>query len=201
MRLVVATPAEKKPAAPNSKTAPTVEVQRQGGGGTKVLVGLGVLLVLVVGVAVGWETFRAKMEERMKGQGSEERLTGDVPLGPPGQRRDNRKSREVGPNAESNVVPAEEEDLALPEKKQKPKPPPQTQVALSSLPPAERAWRSVKVDFEKLQNTNESTAKKYRMKMNVLEDQRDRLSEPAFVKEAGVLDEQLRAELAKPENQ
>ncbi len=197
----MATPAEKKPAAPNSKTAPTVEVQRAGGN-TKLFVGLGVLLLLVVGVAVGWDTFRSAMEERMKGQGSEERITGDLPVGPPGQRKDSRKSREVGPNAESHVVAAEEEDLALPEKKQKPKPvAPANPVALANLPPAERAWRSVKGDFEKLQNANESTAKKYRMKMNVLEDQRERVSESVFVREAGVLDEQLRAELAKPENQ
>lgn len=195
MALGVATPAENKPAAP--KPAAPVSPPAAKGSNVKLLVGLGVMIALVVGVVVGWNSFRARMEAKMQGQGGEERLTGDLPIGPP-QPRDSHKVREVGLPS-SQVVEADDDDLATPEKKHKPKPPPPPLPA--NAPPAERAWRSLKTDFERLQSNNETTAKKYRMRYLTLDDQRSTMAEPALVKEASGLDELIRAELAKPENQ
>jgi hypothetical protein len=96
------------------------------------------------------------------------------------------------------VAPAEDEDeLSTLGKKKKP-PPPKPPAAVS---PVDRAWRGVKNDFDKLEGKNESTARKYRMRMLTLEDRKDKVAEPTFVKEAGALEEALRDELAKPENQ
>ena len=204
----MATPAEKKPAAPvaAAPAAKAAAPSKSGGGGGKLLVGLGIGAVLLVGVAVGWNVFRDKMEEKMKGMGGEERLTGDVPLGPPGQRRDG-KSREIGGVPQevhtvasvSNGV-SDDEDLSAPAQKKKPKPVAVAAIP-SNLPPAERAWRNLKADYDRLESNNDNTAKKYRMRVNVLEDKRGSLAEAAFVKEATTLDELIRADLAKPENQ
>ena len=67
----------------------------------------------------------------------------------------------------------------------------------TNLPPAERSWRNLKADYDRLEGINETAAKKYRMRVNVLEDKRVSLGEAAFVKEAGTLDEQIRVDLAK----
>jgi hypothetical protein len=196
MALLVATPAEKKPAAP--KPAAPAAAASSSGGGVKLLIGLGVLIALVVGVVVAWNSFRARMEAKMQGQGGEERLTGEMPSGPPSQLKDSHRVREVGLPT-SQVVESDDEDLASPEKKHKPKPPPPP-LPLNA-PPAERAWRTLKTDYDKLQGNNETTAKKYRMRFFVLQNQREGMPEAQFVKEAGSLDEEVRAELAKPENQ
>lgn len=153
---------------------------------------IGLLMVIVIGAGVAWEMFRSKMEELQQGQGGEGRLGVDGPIG---MQRE-RKSRELKPKEEPVVAAPtpEEDDLAGLGKKKKPPPP-------KVYPPAERAWRAVKADYDKLQASNETTAKKYRMKMLTLEDRKDKLAEAAFVKEAGVLEEALKQELAKPENQ
>jgi hypothetical protein len=194
MALLVATPAEKKPAAPKPAAAPAAQASK--GSGVKLLVGLGVMVALVVGVVLLWNGFRARMEAKMQGQGGEERLTGELPVAPPPP-KDPHRVREVG-LPQSQVVESDDDDLSAPEKKHKPKPPPPLPV---NAPPAERAWRSLKTDFERLQSNNETTAKKYRMRYMTLDDQRKEMPEAQLVKEAGGLDEQIRAELAKPENQ
>lgn len=163
------------------------------GGGIAVYVVMGLLVVLVVGAAVGWELFRSRMEELQQGQGGEERL--GVTGVPNGFQRE-RKSRELKPKEEPVVAApvSDEDDLTGLGKKKKPPPPKQ-------YPPAEKAWRAVKADYDKLEARNESTAKKYRMKVLTLEDRKDSLSEAAFVKEAAALESVLKDELAKPENQ
>ncbi len=204
----MATPAEKKPAVPRDTVPekPAVGGSKGSGGGLKLLLGLGALVLLIVGVGVGWSVFTARMEEKMKGQGGEERIYGEARTGPPGQRE--KKSREIGGEKQevnvvqgvSNAVDPDEEDLSAPEKKKKAVKPPPPPVP-SNLPPAERSWRSLKADYERLESANETNARKYRMRFNVLEDKRGSLAEAAFIKEANSLDEQIRAELAKPENQ
>ena len=193
---VVANPAAK----PSASAAPaaaavqaTVAPAEAKKGGFAIWVVIGLLVVLVVGAAIGWELFRSRMEELQQGQGGEERL--GVSGVPNGVQRE-RKSRELKPKEEAVVaapVP-EEDDLTGLGKKKKPPPPKQ-------YPPAERAWRAVKADYDKLEARNESTAKKYRMKVLTLEDRKDSASEAQFVKEAGALESQLKDELAKPENQ
>jgi hypothetical protein len=96
---------------------------------------------------------------------------------------------------------SDEEDLSAPAQKKKPKPIAAAPAIPSNLPPAERAWRTVKSDYDRLESNNDNTAKKYRMRVNVLEDKRSSLAEAAFVREASSLDELIRADLAKPENQ
>lgn len=154
---------------------------------------LPLLVLAVIGVGIAWEMFRAKMEAAQQGQGGEERL--GVVGGPNGIHQE-RKSRELKP-----IVPApapapvtDEEELTGLGKKKKPPPP-------KVYPPAEKAWRSVKADYDKLQARNESTARKYRIRILAMEDRKDSMPEQAFVKEAGALEEALKAELAKPENQ
>jgi hypothetical protein len=149
------------------------------------------LLLTVIGAGVAWEMFRAKMEAAQQGQGGDERLG----LGGPGALKD-RKSREI---KEKEVVPtpppaSDEDELSGLGKKKKP-PPPKT------YPPAEKAWRAVKADYDKLQAHNDSTARKYRIRILAMEDRKDSAPEAAFVKEAGALENELKAELAKPENQ
>jgi hypothetical protein len=153
-----------------------------------------VLVLGLVGIGVAWEMFRAKMEAMQQGQGGEARL--GVSGGPtgPGERR----SREVKVGTTPVAAPAPEEDEVTVLGKKKKPPPPKPAPALT---PVDRAWRSVKADYDKLEARNETSAKKYRMRMMKLEDQRSAPSEASFVKEAGALEEQLRDELAKPENQ
>ena len=152
------------------------------------------LVLGLVGIGVGWEMFRAKMEALQQGQGGESRL-GVVSVGP-----DGRKTREVKVGQPTPVVVAPvvdaDEITGLGKKK---KPPPLKPA--SALAPVDRAWRSVKGDFDKLEARNETTARKYRMRMLTLEDRKSSVGEGAFVKEAGVLEEELRVELGKPENQ
>ncbi|MFT3840246.1 MAG: hypothetical protein QM723_24880 [Myxococcaceae bacterium] len=206
----MATPAEKKPAVARDTAPAQPAVGADGkpkaqGGGLKLLLGLGGLVVLIVGVGVGWTVFTARMEEKMKGQGGEERIYGEARTGPPGHER---KSREIGGEIQqmntvqgvNNAVDPDEEDLSAPEKKKK-----AVKVAAqavpSNLPPVERTWRNLKADYERLESNNETNARKFRMRFNVLEDKRSSLAEAAFIKEANALDDQIRAELAKPENQ
>ena len=150
-------------------------------------------LVVVIGVGIAWETFRANMEAAQQGQGGEQRL--GVVDGPLGTGND-RRSRELKPK-EAPPPPApvsDEEELSGLGKKKKP-PPPKT------YPPAERAWRAVKADFDKLEARNETTARKYRIRILAMADRKDSTPEAAFVKEASALEEALKDELAKPENQ
>lgn len=204
----MATPAEKKPAVPRDTAPahPAVGGSGSKGSGLKLLLGLGGLVVLIVGVGVGWSVFTARMEEKMKGQGGEDRIYGEARTGPPGQHE--RKSREIGGELQqmntvqgvNNAVDPDEEDLSAPEKKKKAvKAAPQAVV--TNLPPVERSWRNLKADYERLESNNETNARKYRMRFNVLEDKRSSLAEAAFIKEADALDGQIRAELSKPENQ
>ena len=185
----MANPAAKTPEAPPAAAAPAAAEKKSGGVAVYIVIGL--LMVLVIGAGVAWEMFRSRMEELQQGQSGESRI-GDPHTGP---QRD-RKSRELKPKEEPVVAaPApEEDDLTGLGKKKKPPPPKQ-------YPPVERAWRSVKADYEKLQGRNESTAKKYRMKMLTLEDRKDSIAEASFIKEATALEEQLKEELSKPENQ
>ena len=151
-----------------------------------------ILILGVIGVGVAWEGFRAKMEAAQQGQGGEQRL--GVADGPNGTVRE-RKSRELKVVKAALPPPVvEEEELTALGKKKKPPPP-------KVYPPAERAWRSLKADYDKLEGRNETTAKKYRIKILAMEDRKDSTPEAAFVKEAAVLEEALRTELAKPENQ
>ncbi len=183
-------PAAPAPAAAAAQASVPAEKKK---GGFGIYIVLGLLVVLGVGAAVGWEMFRSRMEELQQGQGGEERL--GVSGVPNGIQRD-RKSRELKPKEEPVAVApvAEEDDLTGLGKKKKPPPPKQ-------YPPAEKAWRAVKADYDRLEARNESTAKKYRMKVLTLEDRKDSVAEAQFVKEAGALESQLKDELAKPENQ
>lgn len=150
------------------------------------------VIVAVVGVAVWLEKKRSDLEEAQQGQGGEERL--GVIGGPSGMTRE-RKSRELKPKEEPAPVPVSDEDeLSGLGKKKKPPP-------AKVYPPAERAWRAVKADFDKLEARNETTARKYRIRILAMEDRKDTTPEAAFVKEAGALEDALKAELAKPENQ
>ncbi len=151
-------------------------------------------IVLVgVGVAVWLDRKRAEIEEAQQGQGGEQRL--GVADGPLGMQRE-RKSRELKPKeAPPPPVPVSDDDELTGLGKKKKPPPPKT------YPPAEKAWRAVKADFDKLEARNETTARKYRIRILAMEDRKDSTSEASFVKEAGVLEEALKAELAKPENQ
>ena len=152
-------------------------------------------LVVLIGVGVGWEMFRARMEELQQGQGGDARL-GVVGSGPAGQR--DRKSREVRVGEQvAPVAPVGDDDLTGLGTKKKPPPPKPT----APLTAVERAWRGAKGSYDKLESRNESTARRYRIRVNALEGRKESASEPTFVKEAGVLEEELRAELAKPENQ
>ena len=154
------------------------------------------LLVLgLVGIGVGWEMFRAKMEAMQQGQGGEARL--GVVGGP--VRSGDGRSREVKVGTAPVVAaPVTDDDEVTGLGKKKKPPPPKPAAALT---PVDRAWRSVKGDYDKLEARNETSAKKYRMKMLTLEDRKSSTAEASFVKEAGALEEQLRDELAKPENQ
>jgi hypothetical protein len=189
----VATPAAKPPvnrraAAP----APTAKPARQFG---ILYVIIPVLGVLGVGVIVGWEMFRAQMEQLQQGQGAEH-------LVHPSPSVKERRSRELKAPDEpkaveaSKAVAAEDELVELGRRKKtlpaKPAAP---------LPPVERAWRSVKSDFDKLEQHSDPSARKYRLRMLSLEDRKGSMSEPMFLKEAAALEAELKAELAKPENQ
>ena len=152
------------------------------------------VIAVVIGVGVAWELFRARMEALQQGQGGEQRL--GVVDGPMGTIRE-RKSRELKPKEEAPVVvaPVSDEDELTGLGKRK-KPP-----ALKVYPPAEKAWRAVKADYDKLEGRNETTARKYRIKILSLDGSRATASEAAFIKEAAVLEEALKEELSKPENQ
>jgi hypothetical protein len=150
------------------------------------------LLIAVVGIAVAWENFRARMEQAQQGQGGEERL--GMVDGPMGMTRE-RKSRELKPKEEpAPMAPVTDEELTGLGKKKKPPPP-------KVYPPAERAWRAVKADYDKLQGRNETTARKYRIRILAMGDRKDTQPEAAFIKEAASLEAELKDELAKPENQ
>ncbi len=153
-----------------------------------------VLVLGLVGIGVAWEMFRAKMEAMQQGQGGEARL--GVVGGPAGA--GDRRSREVKVGTTPVAAPVVDEDEVAGLGKKKKPPPPKPAAALT---PVDRAWRSVKGDFDKLEARNETTARKYRMRMLTLEDKKTQASEANFVKEAGTLEELLRDELAKPENQ
>lgn len=177
---VSASPAAVEAAAPKKKFNPLYVV-------------LPLIVLAVVGVGVAWEAFRAQMEAAQQGQGGEQRL--GVTDGPSGTLNE-RKSRELKPKeAPPPPVPVSDEDELTGLGKKK-KPP-----AVKTLPPTERAWRAVKGDFDKLEGRNETTARKYRLRIRVMEDKKDTLSEGAFIKEAGALEDELKTELAKPENQ
>ncbi len=154
---------------------------------------LPILLAGVIGIGVAWEDFRAKMEASQQGQGGEARIgIGDGPRGIQFE----RKSRELKPKeAPPPPAVAPEDELTGLGKKKRPPPPPKT------YPPAERAWRAVKADYDRLEARNDATAKKYRIRILAMEDRKDSLPEAAFIKEATALEEQLKNELTKPENQ
>lgn len=184
-----------KPSAPRAAAAPPPAVAAPVAEKKKfnaLYVIIPVVGVILIAVVVGAELFRAEMEARQQGQGGEEKL--GVIGGPMGMQHE-RKSRELKPK-EPVVAPpvSDDEDLTGLGKKKKP-PPPKT------YPPVEKAWRSVKGEYDKLEARNETTAKKYRMKVLTLEDRKTSVSEASFVKEAGALEDALRVELAKPENQ
>lgn len=176
-------------AAPSASTAAAVP----GKGFNWLFVIVPLLVLSLVGVGVGWEMFRSKMEALQQGQGGE---SGLGVLGGPAGAKD-RKSREVKVG-EAPVAPVVEEDQLTGLGKKK-KPPPPKPVA--ALQPADRAWRAVKGDYDRLEARNESTARKYRMRILTLEGGKASMPEVSFVKEAGVLEEELRGELTKPENQ
>lgn len=152
-----------------------------------------VLVLAAIGIGVAWEDFRAKMEASQQGQGGEDRL--GVVDGPRGAQNE-RKSRELKPKEALPPPPPvlDEDELTGLGKKKRPPPP-------KIYPPAEKAWRAVKADYDKLEARNDATAKKYRLRILTMEDRKDKLPEAAFVKEAAAMEEQLKSELAKPENQ
>ena len=103
------------------------------------------------------------MEALQQGQGGESRLGMSGPVG-----AGDRRSREVkvGQPTPPPAPVVDEEEVTGLGKKRKP-PPPKPTAALS---PADRAWRAVKGDYDKLEGRNETTARKYRMRVTVLED-------------------------------
>lgn len=186
-----ASPGAAAPATAAAAAAPAKPAKKSYG----LYIGIGVLLLVLGAIGVAWEMWRAEMEARNQGKAGEDRLN----LAAPGDewgnlRRDNKsreKKEEVAPPPPA--VSSDEEDLLNLKKKKK--------VVAAPLTPVEKAWRQVKGDFDKLESRNETSAKKYRVKMLALEDKRTSQAEAAFIKEANALDEQLKAELAKPENQ
>src|SRR4051794_9470883 len=108
------------------------------------LVILPLVILSLVGIGVAWETFRAKMEAMQQGQGGESRL--GVSGGQVG--RGERKSREVKVGtAPVAAAPVTEDDEVTGLGKKKKPPPPKPAAALS---PVDRAWRSLKSDYDKL---------------------------------------------------
>ncbi len=156
---------------------------------------LPLILVVAVGIGVGWEVFRANLEAAQQSRDREARLGVDGPIGA----QKDRRSRELKPIEVPvplrAVAPDDDELTGLGKRK---KPPLQKVVNQS---PVERTWRLLKADFDKLEAKNETTARKYRIRILRMEDRRANTPEELFVKEASVLQEALKLELTKPENQ
>ena len=191
----MANPAAKPPSARPDAQAGAAPLPGSGRKLNPLVVIIPLVVMVLVAAGLGWELFRDRMEAQQRGSGDDSGLGLD---GASGLRRD-RKSREVKVAGEPAPAPApsDDDDLAGLGKKKKPalvKP-------SGPVAPAERAWRAVKSDYDKLEARNETTARKYRMRILTLEDRKTSTAEPSFVKEAGVLEEELRGELAKPENQ
>ena len=192
----MANPAAKPPVSPASVAASPAVAQSSGPKKkfNFAYVVIPVVLLAVGGVVVGLDHLRAKMEAAQQGQGGEERL--GVTDGLIGARNE-RKSRELKPK-EAPLPPVavgeDDEQLVGLGKKKKPPPP-------KPLTPVERAWKSVKADYDKLEARNETTIKKYRIRFLVIEGRKGSSAEAAFIKEAGALEDALKIELAKPENQ
>lgn len=192
----MANPAAKPPVSPASVAASPAVAQPSGQKKKFNLAYVFVPLVLLAvgGVVFGLDTLRAKMEAAQQGQGGEERL--GITDGPTGIRNE-RKSRELKPKEPAPAPPpvSEDEELMVGLGKKKKPPPPKV------LTPVERAWKSVKADYDKLEARNETTIKKYRIRFLAIEGRKDSAGEAAFIKEAGALEDALKIELAKPENQ
>ncbi len=153
------------------------------------------LLILGVGGAVAWDMFRAEMEAEQQGKGGDPQLgLGDGPMGTLKERKSRElKSKEVLVAPAPAPVTDAEELTGLGKKKKT--------AAPKVYPPAERAWRAVKGDFDRLEARNETTARKYRIQILAMEGRKDSTPESSFVKEASALEEVLKGELAKAENQ
>lgn len=152
------------------------------------------LVLMVLGVAVAWESFRAKMEDAQR-KGSGEAGLGVERPGAPGKERKSRELKTTETSPPPLPVPSEDEVTGLGKKKKK------TVAAAKVYSPSERAWRSVKADYDRLEARNETTARKYRLRILAMEGRRDSISEASFVREASELGEMLKSELTKPENQ
>lgn len=156
------------------------------------------LLVAVVGIIVGWEVMTSRMESQLAGGGEE--ASGELPATSPG----GRKSREVVVGDPSAVAPPagqpQEGDDLTPLGKRKPvaKAP---VAAPAGGTPVERAWRSLKNSYDRLDSRNGSAARKYTLRVQSLGNQRSTLGEAQFILQAQELDEKLKEELARPENQ
>ncbi len=152
---------------------------------------LGVLVVATVGTALAWENFRSNLEAANAGRVRDEPI-----LMPGDQPRDNRRSREVvleQPAIDAGpVVLLDDEELTPLGKRVKKK------VVPLNLSAGEKAWRSMRSDFQRLEQTNEGVAKKYRIRVMSLESKKS--DDPAFLKDVAKLQDQLRTELARPEN-
>ncbi len=155
------------------------------------IVVLGVLVAATAGTAIAWENFRSKLEAANAGR------VRDEPIQLPGEQpKDNRRSREVvleQPVDAGTLVLLDDEELTPLGKRVKKKPP-----VPVNLPPGEKAWRSMRADFLRLEQTNEGVAKKYRIRVMSLESKKS--DEPSFLKDVAKLQDQLKTELARPEN-
>lgn len=157
------------------------------------------LLLAVVGIIVGWEVMTSRMESQLAGGGEE--ASGELPATSPG----GRKSREVVVNGDPSAVappsgqPQEGDDLT-PLGKRKPTAKSPAGAPLGGTP-VERAWRSLKNSYDRLDSRNGSAARKYTLRVQSLGNQRSTLGDAQFILQAQELDEKLKEELARPENQ
>jgi hypothetical protein len=157
--------------------------------------------VVVLGVVayIGWDQYIEAQNK--KALEAEQARHAQEPV-----EEDTRRSREVkvpGKEPQAEARPSDEELAALPVKekeKEAPKKPKVAAAPKAAATPGEVAFKQLRADFDKL--VNESAQKKYRIRVTLLGDKlQQRGNDPAFVKEVTALNQSIKDELAKPENQ
>lgn len=158
------------------------------------------LLVLAVGVFFGWEIFRDELEKQARERQGGVTLEPEVQNLPPPPPTD-RKSREVVVGGPEPKTAPEVDELPLAPLDKKQKKPVAVPKEKAAATPADRAWRSVRASFEKLEQRNGSAARKFNLQVQALGDQRGSMSEGAFTAKANALNEKLLGELERADGQ
>lgn len=155
--------------------------------------------VLTVAGYIAWDLYAERLRQKALDEESAREAT-------PPARPEERKSREVKVGAEAR--PPEPEDIApLPKekepKKKSPAPAPKQPAIAAASTPAEKAFRSLKADYEKLEQANETLVKqRFRMRFNIASGKvASKGDDPAFLRDLEALDAEIQGELARPENQ